>query len=229
MTRAPWKAWYKWWFSILCRESIALNHRTCKQLLTPLAHCFTKLSFSPPFRLTFLTLPPTLYHTQTPSPHAYNYRAVKWQPTRSSAPHGHAKHLKSIVAFRQVAALEKQFPGTVKCGYMSYLEDTPNPSPSSAAADSGTLSAPAISGPAECALNPVASGGSSQPLDVLVPSITFLFKLTAGVAPRSFGLNVAKMAHLPDGVVERAAVKAAEMEQQMKLRKSASVGAESDL
>ena len=42
--------------------------------------------------------------------------------------------------------------------------------------------------------------------------ITFLYRLTSGVADRSFGLNVARMARLPASVVERAAERAADME-----------------
>ena len=47
------------------------------------------------------------------------------------------------------------------------------------------------------------------------PKITFLFKLVPGIADRSFGLNVARMAHLPAKVVQRAAVKAAQMEEEV--------------
>lgn len=44
-----------------------------------------------------------------------------------------------------------------------------------------------------------------------VPRVTFLYKATRGVAEASYGLNVARMAGLPAGVVARAAEKAAEM------------------
>ena len=44
------------------------------------------------------------------------------------------------------------------------------------------------------------------------PRVTFLYKLVSGIADRSFGLNVARMAHLPELVIERASVKAEEME-----------------
>ena len=46
------------------------------------------------------------------------------------------------------------------------------------------------------------------------PKITFLYKLVEGVADRSFGLNVARMAHLPDAVVNRAGEKALAMEEE---------------
>ena len=42
--------------------------------------------------------------------------------------------------------------------------------------------------------------------------IEFMYKLTPGVAHRSFGLNVARMAGLPPGLVRRAGVKARELE-----------------
>jgi len=38
-----------------------------------------------------------------------------------------------------------------------------------------------------------------------VPSITFLFKVVPGPAPSSFGLNVARMAHVDERVLQRAA------------------------
>ena len=44
------------------------------------------------------------------------------------------------------------------------------------------------------------------------PEITFLYKLVPGLADRSFGLNVARMASLPDSAIQKAEVKAAEME-----------------
>ena len=45
-----------------------------------------------------------------------------------------------------------------------------------------------------------------------VPRIQFLYKLTPGVAHRSYGLNVARMACLPTKVIQTASVKAAELE-----------------
>jgi DNA mismatch repair protein MSH3 len=45
-----------------------------------------------------------------------------------------------------------------------------------------------------------------------VPRIQFLYKLTPGVAHRSYGLNVARMACLPTNVIQTASVKAAELE-----------------
>eukprot|EP00736_Rhodelphis_marinus_P005618 Rmarinus@m.26545 len=48
-----------------------------------------------------------------------------------------------------------------------------------------------------------------------IPRISFLYKLTPGVAERSYGLNVAHLAKLPSTVIARAAVKAKELEDLM--------------
>lgn len=53
---------------------------------------------------------------------------------------------------------------------------------------------------------------ASSPAAPSIPRITFLYKLVPGVADRSFGLNVARMAHLPPSVVDRAADQAAHLE-----------------
>ena len=45
-----------------------------------------------------------------------------------------------------------------------------------------------------------------------IPKVTFLYRLAPGVADRSFGLNVARMAHLPQQVIACAAVRASDME-----------------
>lgn len=42
--------------------------------------------------------------------------------------------------------------------------------------------------------------------------VSFLYKLTAGVSPSSFGLNVARLAGVPNGVLEEAARRAEVME-----------------
>lgn len=45
-----------------------------------------------------------------------------------------------------------------------------------------------------------------------VSTVTFLYKLAAGACPKSYGMNVARLAHLPEDVVKRAAAKSAEFE-----------------
>ncbi|KAN0122766.1 DNA mismatch repair protein-like protein msh3 [Hyaloscypha variabilis] len=49
--------------------------------------------------------------------------------------------------------------------------------------------------------------------------ITFLYEVGEGVAHRSYGLNVARLAHVPKPVIEKAAFKSREMEQSMKQKK----------
>ena len=42
--------------------------------------------------------------------------------------------------------------------------------------------------------------------------VTFLYKYTAGACPKSYGLNVARLARLPESIILRAAEKSAEFE-----------------
>ena len=43
-------------------------------------------------------------------------------------------------------------------------------------------------------------------------SITFLYELKEGMAARSYGLNVARLAAIPDDIVRKASVKSKELE-----------------
>ncbi|KAJ3189335.1 Mismatch repair protein msh3 [Gaertneriomyces sp. JEL0708] len=52
-------------------------------------------------------------------------------------------------------------------------------------------------------------------------TIVFLYKLTAGLANKSYGLNVAKLADLPEGILKVAREKASILEQTIKQRKQA--------
>ena len=47
-------------------------------------------------------------------------------------------------------------------------------------------------------------------------TVVFLYKLTSGCSPKSFGINVAKLAKLPRSVLARAAAKSAEFETKLK-------------
>jgi len=85
---------------------------------------------------------------------------------------------------KQVAALQQQNPGRIESVHMSYLQNQADTS-----ASGNRQAAPAV------------------------PQITFLYKLVPGVADRSFGLNVARMAHLPTTVVDRAAEQAEHLEE----------------
>lgn len=49
-----------------------------------------------------------------------------------------------------------------------------------------------------CAVSPSANGSAAE-------EVTFLYKLSAGACPKSYGTNVARLAGLPQSVVDRAA------------------------
>lgn len=53
--------------------------------------------------------------------------------------------------------------------------------------------------------------------------ITFLYEIGAGVAHRSYGLNVARLAHIPKAVLEKAAEKSQELEMEVRGKKMGSV------
>lgn len=93
--------------------------------------------------------------------------------------------LKNMNALLQVAALQQTLPGLIAAVHMSYIQDSTVDSTSNVQEEPPTA----------------------------VPKITFLYKLAPGVADRSFGLNVARMAHLPPKVVDQAAIQALQMEQ----------------
>ena len=50
--------------------------------------------------------------------------------------------------------------------------------------------------------------------------VTFLYKLAEGACPRSYGVNVARLAGLPDSVLQRATSFSAEMESERMARMS---------
>jgi DNA mismatch repair protein MSH3 len=55
--------------------------------------------------------------------------------------------------------------------------------------------------------------------------ITFLYEVGEGVAHRSYGLNVARLARVPKAVLETAALKSRELEMEVKQKKLASLSA----
>lgn len=59
--------------------------------------------------------------------------------------------------------------------------------------------------------------------DVQPEFITFLYQLTEGAAGRSYGLNVARLADIPDPVLHTAARKAAELEKLVDARRFAHI------
>lgn len=55
--------------------------------------------------------------------------------------------------------------------------------------------------------------------DVQREFITFLYQLTEGAAGRSYGLNVARLADIPDSILHTAARKARELENLVNTRR----------
>jgi DNA mismatch repair protein MSH6 len=55
-------------------------------------------------------------------------------------------------------------------------------------------------------------GGGGRGGGAPAPRVTFLYKFAAGACPKSYGLNVARLARLPESIIQRAAVKSAEFE-----------------
>lgn len=51
-------------------------------------------------------------------------------------------------------------------------------------------------------------------------NVTFLYKLTAGICEKSFGMNVAAMAGIPKTIIDRASIIAEEADRSHKLKDS---------
>ncbi|CAI7755073.1 unnamed protein product [Closterium sp. NIES-53] len=125
-----------------------------------------------------------------------------------------------VTHYPEIAQLEKELPGAMGSFHMSFLASTPPAppiSPTSPISARGTSQV----------LNPVASGSDEQAETKPDQQVTFLYKLVRGVASRSFGLNVARLAQVPEGVVQRAAAMAAKLEhdvlERMKSRSGAAI------
>jgi DNA mismatch repair protein MSH6 len=61
---------------------------------------------------------------------------------------------------------------------------------------------------------PMAEGSSSG--NGAGARVTFLYTYATGACPKSYGLNVARLAHLPESVIRRAAEKSAQFEKAVK-------------
>ncbi|XP_024965615.1 DNA mismatch repair protein MSH6 isoform X2 [Cynara cardunculus var. scolymus] len=59
--------------------------------------------------------------------------------------------------------------------------------------------------------------------------VTFLYKLTLGACPKSYGVNVARLAGLPDGVLQKAATKSEEFEAMYGKKRKQSKGWEKEV
>ncbi|KAK9814927.1 hypothetical protein WJX73_002195 [Symbiochloris irregularis] len=142
-----------------------------------------------------------------------------------------------VTHYPKVASLQEALPGMVSTFFMSYIqEDESLPDHSSGPqpmqtdqlqnrmlprTDAAVTVTQATGSPIrKLAMHTTASsavagpspGSSNKEEQLHVPKIAFLYKLAEGVADRSFGLNVARMAQLPASVVERASQQAASFE-----------------
>ena len=141
--------------------------------------------------------------------------------------------------------MQHRVPGAVSTFYMGYLQAQPDArqpvpaSPQQPAASTNGLAGQSTRAGAAVGSETTegASASAAQPL-----AITFLYRchpgcshcrlscagpcfrcvwlhrLTPGIADRSFGLNVARLAHLPGTVIQQASAEAAKLEQAMTAR-----------
>lgn len=100
-----------------------------------------------------------------------------------------------VTHYPQMGALAEEFPGTVSSHHMAFLEQGELP---------GAAGSPDTENRDPC---------STAAPSKRVPQVTLLYKLVPGIAPRSFGLNVARLARVPREVVEQAARIAAQLEE----------------
>ena len=74
--------------------------------------------------------------------------------------------------------------------------------------ESAAMASPAAAAAAAAAASPAAAAALAS----AGARVTFLYKYTAGACPKSYGLNVARLARLPEAIILRAAEKSAEFE-----------------
>ena len=100
-----------------------------------------------------------------------------------------------VTHYPSLAQLATAHPAAVNVYHMSFLSDG-----SRRKAEAEESKAPAAEAAAEGAMDDV--------------DVVFMYSLVAGVAPRSFGLNVARLAHVKEEVVQHAAAIAHRRRQQ---------------
>jgi len=122
-----------------------------------------------------------------------------------------------VTHYPALSQLTRLFPNLVNNHHISYLEEagdlveSENEQRTHANVDMDVTESSGGGG----------GGGGLQGIGNVVthgPRITFLHKLVIGVEGRSFGMNVARLANLPTGVVTRAAEKSNALEKQVKAK-----------
>lgn len=126
-----------------------------------------------------------------------------------------------VTHYPKIVELKDEFPGEVNPYYVSYLTDECSADTRLAGEilHDSTFQNALVKEPDvdQSTVNEVSQG------------ITFLYKLVAGVASRSFGLHVARLAQLPDSCIMQAAIMAAKFEKEVCARVLARSGAGSYL
>eukprot|EP00850_Spirogloea_muscicola_P011069 SM000067S20346 [mRNA] locus=s67:394120:401104:- [translate_table: standard] len=109
-----------------------------------------------------------------------------------------------VTHYPKISELQIDFPKQLGCYYVSFLAST---------ARSNEARTPEANAADDSAGDSSRNAGASD-------SVTFLYKLAPGVAPRSFGLHVARLAEIPETVVRRAADMALKLEDEVGKRKT---------
>eukprot|EP00850_Spirogloea_muscicola_P002457 SM000009S23586 [mRNA] locus=s9:964727:971847:+ [translate_table: standard] len=109
-----------------------------------------------------------------------------------------------VTHYPKISELQIDFSKQLGCYYVSFLAST---------ARSNGASTPEANAADDSAGDSGRNAGASD-------SVTFLYKLAPGVAPRSFGLHVARLAEIPETVVMRAADMALKLEDEVGKRKT---------
>ena len=102
-----------------------------------------------------------------------------------------------VTHYPQLARLTHSFPHTVGVYHMSFMSEQRRP-PVAEVEEEKKEEDMLEDGDVDAAA--VSKGGGDDDADVV-----FMYSLVRGVAPRSFGLNVARLAHVNEEVVQRAA------------------------
>eukprot|EP00741_Cyanophora_paradoxa_P023724 tig00021616_g22915.t1 len=116
-----------------------------------------------------------------------------------------------VTHYPLVGALERELPGRVLNAHMAFLE-APAPAPPPPPPPPPLPARPVPAAPHAPAPAARRGRGDGQQKQAGLKRVTFLYKVTRGLAERSYGLNVARLAHLPAPLLATAARKAAEME-----------------
>eukprot|EP00898_Chlorokybus_atmophyticus_P006111 jgi/Chlat1/6500/Chrsp45S05988 len=117
-----------------------------------------------------------------------------------------------VTHYPSVASLCSEYPRNVGAYYVSYLAERP------AGVNDGDTDMHGADRPEE--IGSVADGRTDH--------VTFLYKLVPGLADRSFGMHVARMAEVPETVIMRAAQRAAEFEEATQSRESGGASCATD-